>query len=156
MPKTTPTCASPNPPEHTKIRVRTDLMHQLGLMSNTGNTVLLICLYFRISLKFSNFADPNAVNRNPTVTASAAKKKNSYNIDHLVSSSSSSRTPQPKVIAPHPPPRSSNLLQLLIRNLHLNLPCIFMVPIASTLQLIPNLTSSNHHPSTILSPLSTA
>ena len=115
VPKTVPPpSASPSPAgEPTKIRVRTDLMHQLGLMSNTGNTVLLICLYFRISLEFTNFADPNAVNRNPTVTASAAKKKNSYNIDHLVSSSSSSRTPQPKVIAPHPPPRSSNLLQLL-------------------------------------------
>ena len=94
VPKTMPTSASPNPPEPTKIRVRTDLMHQLGLMSNT---------------------DPNAVNRNPTssaaAVASASKKKDSFNIDHLVSSSSS-RPPQPKVIA-QPPPRSSNLLQLL-------------------------------------------
>ena len=32
-----PASASPNPPEPTKIRVRTDLMHQLGLMSNAGN-----------------------------------------------------------------------------------------------------------------------
>ena len=94
VPKTVPPpSASPSPAgEPTKIRVRTDLMHQLGLMSNT---------------------DPNAVNRNPTTTAaSAAKKRDSFNIDHLVSSPSS-RTPQPKVIAQPSQPRSSNLLQLL-------------------------------------------
>ena len=94
VPKTVPPpSASPSPAgEPTKIRVRTDLMHQLGLMSNT---------------------DPNAVNRNSTTAAaSAAKKRDSFNIDHLVSSPSS-RTPQPKGIAQPPQPRSSNLLQLL-------------------------------------------
>ena len=42
VPKTVPPppSASPSPAgEPTKIRVRTDLMHQLGLMSNTGNAI---------------------------------------------------------------------------------------------------------------------
>ena len=88
------------------------------------------CIYFRISSELTNFADANAVNRNPTSAAAAApaapaarKKDSSFNIDHLVSSSV---RPPPRqkvgapclkgtVIAPQPPqpPRSSNLLQLL-------------------------------------------
>ena len=115
VPKTVPPppSASPSPAgEPTKIRVRTDLMHQLGLMSNTGdaNSNTLIDTFFS---KSTSFPDPNAVNRNSTTAAaSAAKKRDSFNIDHLVSSPSS-RTPQPKVIAQPTQPRSSNLLQLL-------------------------------------------